>query len=368
MRTFGVEEEYLVVDPRTGIPLPVGDKIVELSREGGADHRFALTTEFQCEQVESVSQVCNSLDMVESSLLTGRSRADSLAQEFGARIVALGTSPMPVAPHVTPQKRYGEIAARFGLTSSEQLTCGYHVHVGIESDDEGVGVLDRIRPWLQVFLALSVNSPFWNGRETGYSSYRRAVWTRLPITGPTELFGPAEAYHRAVQSLVATEVILDEGMVYFDARLCRNHPTVEIRVADVCLDAEDAVLIAALARALVETAAREWAAGEAAPRVSVSVLQMAMWRASKSGLRGKLLDPHDWRPRKATEVVTALVDHVRQALDEAGDLPRVVESLERLLGHGTGAQFQHLTFAETGSHSAVVTEAIERTNTTGRLW
>ncbi|MDQ3155228.1 MAG: glutamate--cysteine ligase [Actinomycetota bacterium] len=368
MRTFGVEEEFLVVDPKTGSPLPIGDMIVASDQDHGADARFVLTTELQREQVESVTKVCDSLDQLDSSLLDGRRRADSLAQEFGARIVALGTSPMPVEPHITPLPRYREIGTRFGIISTEQLTCGFHVHVGVASDDEGVGALDRIRVWLPVLLALSANSPFWNGRETGYASYRRAIWTRLPITGPADLFGTAEEYHRTVRDLLASEVVLDAGMVYFDARLSHDHPTVEIRVADVCLDVEVALLIAALARALVETAVREWSDGKSAPAVPVPMVQLAMWRASRSGLQGELLDPHDWRPRKAIEVVTALLDHVRTALVDAGDLHRVVESIEHGLGHGTGAHFQRVNYAITGSHSAVVAMAVERTNMVGRLW
>ena len=368
MRTFGVEEEFLVVDSKTGNPLPIGDMIVASGREDGGDAQFVLTTELQREQVESVTQVCDSLALLDSSLLSGRRRADSLAREFGARIVALGTSPMPVEPHITPSPRYREIGTRFGITSTEQLTCGFHVHVGVGSDDEGVGVLDRIRVWLPVLLALSANSPFWNGRDTGYASYRRAIWTRLPITGPSDLFGSSEEYHRAVGKLLASEVILDAGMVYFDARLSHEHPTVEIRVADVCLDAEFALVIAALSRALVETAVREWTDGKSAPAVPASIVQLAMWRASRSGIQGDLLDPHDWRPRKAIQVITALLDHVRKALVDSGDLHRVVESIEHGLGHGTGAHFQRVSFGLTGSHREVVAMAVERTNMTDRLW
>lgn len=368
MRTFGVEEEFLVVHPQSGSPLPLGDMIVGAAGDDDADAVCVLTTELQREQVETVTQVCDSLDMLESSLLSGRRKADLFAQEFGARIVALGTSPLPVEPHLTPNPRYTEIAKRFGITTEEQLTCGFHVHVGIDSDDEGVAVIDRVRSWLPVLLAMSTNSPFWNGIDTGYASYRRAIWTRLPTSGPTSLFGSAEVYHRVVDTLLASDVILDEGMVYFDARLSRNNPTVELRVADVCLDAEVAMLIAALARALVETAAREWADGKAAPAVPTSILQLAMWRASRSGLHAELLDPHDWTPRKAIEVVTALIDHVRPALEESGDLHRVVEVLERLQCHGTGTHFQRVNYSVTGSHSTVVSQAIERTNMNGRLW
>ena len=130
------------------------------------------------------------------------------------------------------------------------------MHVGVASDAEGVAVLDRIGPWLAPLLALSANSPYWMGDDSGYASFRSQVWSRWPTAGPTRLFGTPEAYHAAVQGLVATGTILDQGMVYFDARLSARYPTVEIRVADVCLSADTATLLAALARGLVETAAR----------------------------------------------------------------------------------------------------------------
>lgn len=362
MRTFGVEEEFLVVNAGTGRPVPLGKQIVERQERHGSELQFSLTTELQGEQVEVVTRACDSFHLLEASLRKGRSHADSLASQFGARIVALGTSPVPVQPHITPTGRYEKIAGRFGITAREQLTCGYHVHVAVSSDEEGIGVLDRIRVWLPVLLALSVNSPFWNGQDSGYESYRRAVWTRLPLAGPTDQFGSAASYHRQVAAMIATNVLVDEGMAYFDARLCRNHPTVEIRVADVCADADAAVLIAILARALVETAARQWARSEPTPATSTPLLQLAMWRASKSGLQGELLDPRDSRPRKAAEVVSELFDHVSPVLAEFGDERRTIALLDWILPSGTGAQRQRECYSATGSHAAVVAEAIIRTH------
>ena len=135
-------------------------------------------------------------------------------------------------------------------------TPGCHVHVSISSPDEGVAVLDRIRPWLPVLLALSANSPFWQGRDSAYASFRYQAWTRWPSAGPTDAFGTVEVYRQTVQQMVRTGTLLDTGMVYFDARLSDHYPTIEIRISDVCLYADDAALIAALARALVETEAR----------------------------------------------------------------------------------------------------------------
>lgn len=141
--------------------------------------------------------------------------------------------------------------------------------------------------------------------------------------------------------------------------------SIEIRVADVSADTSVAVLIAALSRALVETAAQQWAAGERAPVASSTMVELATWRASKSGLQGELLDPKDWRPRKAAEVVAALFDHVRPVLAGYGDEQRANALLRCLLFEGTGAQRQRESFKTSGKYSAVVASAIARTHLIG---
>src|SRR6476661_1467462 len=168
-------------------------------------------------------------------------------------------------PEVALRGRLGGTWDRYELTARERLTCGCHVHVSVESDEEGVGVLDRIRVWLPSLLALSANSPFWNGQDSGYASYRSQAFARWPSWGPADRYGSAEAYHRLVRRMVLSSVILDPGMVYFDARLSQHYPTVEIRAADVCFTVEEAIVGAALCRGLVETAALEWAAGMPEP-------------------------------------------------------------------------------------------------------
>jgi YbdK family carboxylate-amine ligase len=137
---------------------------------------------------------------------------------------------------------------RFGRTAAEQLTCGCHVHVAVTSDDEAVAAVDRLQPWLPVLLALTVNSPFWDGLDSGYGSFRSQVWGRWPSAGPTGPFGSAAEYHRFTEELLRTETVLDRGMLYFDARPSHHHPTVEVRVADVCRDPRDTLLLAALTR------------------------------------------------------------------------------------------------------------------------
>ena len=179
----------------------------------------------------------------------------------------------------------------FGEISREAGTCGMHVHVGIASREEGIGIIDRMRPWLPLVLALSVNSPYAEGRDSGYASWRSQVWCRWPTAGATELFGDPATYDALVADLMAAGAASDPGMVYFEARLAADWPTVEVRVADVCTDPDDAVVIAGVVRAIAVTAAAEWEAGTAPRPWRSELLRAAAWRAGRYGLAGTLVHP-----------------------------------------------------------------------------
>jgi carboxylate-amine ligase len=347
VRSVGVEEELLLVEPGTGRPLAVAETALRTmdSSDGRQDGRHedageSLESELQRQQLETSTKPCFELSELGEELRRGRALAAEAAGRVGARVAALATFPVHVEPRLVRKGRYLQMAQAFGLTAYEQLTCGCHVHVSVSSPDEGVAVIDRIRPWLAVLLALSANSPFWQGRDSAYASFRYQAWMRWPTAGPTDAFGSAEAYRQAVQQMVSSGTLLDSGMVYFDARLSDHYPTVEIRVSDVCLYADDAVLIAALARALVATEARRWRAGSAIPAHRVEMLRLAAWRASRSSLDDVLLNPRSGLPEPAPAVVSTLLEHVRDALDEAGDTDTVTELLGAVLARGNGAAFQ----------------------------
>ncbi len=366
MRTVGVEEELLLVDAAAGTARSVAAEVLRVAesqrracgvvRAAESDEGGSLGPEFQNQQVEIDTPPEVDLAQVRIDLRLWRERVRVAAAETGSLVLASGTAPLPVTPERFDDTRYRWMDERYGLTASEQLSCGCHVHVGVESDEEAIGVLDRLRVWLPVLLALSANSPFWQGRDSGYQSYRAQVLTRWPTSGPTALLGSAAAYRRLVEQFIGTGVALDEGMVYFDARPSAQYPTVEVRIADVCLEIEDAVLIAALSRALVETAAREWACGVPAAPVPVSLLRLTTWHASRYGLAADLIDPREHRPRPARAVVDDLLDHVGPALRDAGDEDVVQRRLVELFAAGTGADRQRAALAAAGRLDRVVLE------------
>lgn len=361
-RTVGVEEEFLLVG-EDGHPVARAAEALEASGTSAQSGTGALESEFMEEQLETATHPRRELEDLATQVRAGRRRAQEAADRVGARVAALSTSPLPFEGTTVSRLRYLEARAAFGLTAREQLTSGCHVHVAVEDDTEGVAVLDRIGPWLATLLALSVNSPFWQGEDSGYASFRSQVWARWPTSGPARAFGTPAAYHDAVASLVATGTILDENMVYFDARLSSRYPTVEVRIADVCLDPDTATLLAALSRGLVETAAREAAGGMPAPELRPEILRTASWRAGRSGLAEDLVSPLTWRPAPAHDVVGQLVTHVRDALVDAGDLDAVTGLLGRLWSGGTGAARQRAWHADAGGDlRAVVERAVDATH------
>lgn len=317
------------------------------------DELGSLVAELKQQQVEANTSPHDTMESLQAELVSWRTKASSAAQHAGALLMASGTSPVPVVPLAVHSERYDEMTRQFGIMAREHLTCGCHVHVAVDSPEEAVGVLDRIRPWLPPLLALSANSPLWHGEDTDYASYRSQVMGRWPAAGPYDVYGSAAGYRDAVDRMIQTGVLLDEGMVYFDARSSAHHPTVELRVADVCLDVGDTVLVAALCRALVETCAREWADGVPPADVSTQLLRMATWQAARWGTRGDLLEPLTCKPATAREVVAALVDHVRPALLEAGDDRLVDNRVERLFALGNGAVRQRDVFTGSGLNAVV---------------
>jgi carboxylate-amine ligase len=347
-RTMGVEEELLLVEPGTGQALAVAGSALNADGRRAAggvpgDEQQpgqALDFELQQQQLETNTKVCDDLAELSREVRRGRELAATAAASAGALVAALATSPVAVEPELVRKGRYLMMARAFGITAYEQLTCGCHVHVGIDSPDEGVAVLDRIRPWLPVLLALSANSPFWQEQDSGYASFRYQAWIRWPTAGPTGTFGSAQAYQATVREMIGTGTLLDTGMVYFDARLSEHYPTIEIRIADVCLYADDAALIAALTRGLVETEARRWRADTRTPEHRIETLRLASWRASRSGLGDTLVSPLTGEPDSASAVANVLFEHVADALDDAGDTAAVRELLDALLARGNGAAFQ----------------------------
>jgi carboxylate-amine ligase len=358
-RTFGVEEEYLLVDALTGEAFPGADDVMAAAKRRGADAEHELLAS----QVEIGTPVHTTLDDVRASLHRLRQAIAEAAVEAGCRLAAMGTHPWAsIQPQaISEGARYGSLAEELQRLGTHLVICGCHVHVGVDDAEVALRAALRARPWLPVLLALSANSPFWEGADTGFASYRTTVFSRLPTAGPLGDFADRAEHAAVIADLIRTGVIKDQNMMWTDIRPSYRYSTVEVRVADVCTELHDAVLIAGLCRALISTCAAEVTAGAEPRRVRYELLRAATWRAARSGLAGALVDLQAMKTAPAPEVVASFVEHVRPALEEAGDFAEISELVARTLADGGGAARQRLASQQAGGLRHVVADAVQRT-------
>ena len=359
--TLGVEEEFVLLDPSTGAPVLAGPELVRML--GGEP---GVQQELMRFQVETATGVCTSLDEAGRELLRLRRLVAAAAAQLGCRLVASGVAPYgtPGLAAVTPQPRYRQLARRYAPVVADAGTCACHVHVGVPSRDLGVQVLARLRPWLAPLLAITANSPIAAGHDTGWASWRYALQSRWPTTTPPAAWPDAAAYDTAVRRLIACGAALDERSIYFLARLSPRYPTVEVRVADVCLDAGTAVLLAGLTRALVATALAEARRGAPAAAPPARQVAAALAAAARHGMAGTGADPVTGQPVGAAAHRARLLDHVYPALSDLGDAETVTGLLRRLEDRGTGADRQRALFTSGLSTPAVIT-ALARATLSG---
>jgi carboxylate-amine ligase len=356
-RTVGLEEELLVVDPTTrSVTSRAREVLAELRGE-----EDEVGQELFRHQLETRTDPSRDLDEVVGQLVERRRTAAEAAAKHDLAVAACAAVPLGIdEPEVSPDDRYRDMLGTYGAVARLATTCGMHVHVAIESAEEGVGCLDRIAPWLPVLLAMSGNSPFADGGDTGYASWRTQQWSTWPSAGPTERFGSVAGYRQVCDRMIASGAARDPAMLYFDARLSEGQPTLEVRILDTVTDPDDAGLLAALTRALVETAAEQWSAGAEPPAWRSEELRAARWRASRYGLGDRLLDPAGHELRPAREVVESLVELVGDRLSQAGDEDRVTTGVERVLA-ATGATRQRAAYERSGSVEGVVDDLLART-------
>ena len=356
VRKIGVEEELMLVDPHSGRLAPVSHRAVLLD-----GRRAEVEQELFLQQIETSTPPCLAAGDLDAGLRAGRRAVGEAAAAAGARAVAVPTAVLAeTGRHITPKPRYLRIQAAYGELADQALVSAMHLHVDVVDEEEGVRVIDAVRPWLPLLVALSANSPYWEGRDTGHVSWRSQLWGRWPSAGPAQPFGDVATYRAVSEQIVGWGAGLDRAMLYYDVRLSELYPTVEIRVADVTTEVEDVVLVAVLARALVATAAAAAEAGEA-PTWRADLLRPAGYRAAHTGLADRLVHPRDAVLVPAREVFAATVEWVRPALEEAGDLGLVIDGFERLVARGTGATRQRAVFEATGDLGRVVDDLARRT-------
>ena len=271
------------------------------------------------------------------------------AERAGARLVAVGARPA-AGPHarIVDKPRYHRMRERFGDLSPGAGINGMHVHVSVPDPETGVQVLNHLRPWLPIFQAATANSPLFDGRDTGYASWRSMLWDAGPPSARRRTWSPTSSTRRWSPTWSpAARCSTRECSTGTPG--CPQLPTVEIRMGDVCPTLDDAMLLAALARALVATILQDVRAGRPAPDVPHPLLMAAHWRAAHDGLEGLTSTWRPGRPRPAWRLMRQLFDYVRPELDRHGDLETATVLMGRLRSHGTGAARQRAVLAQRGA-------------------
>jgi carboxylate-amine ligase len=340
---IGVEEEFHVLEVESGLLVPRADSVLRRLP------RHDFTTELHQSTVESNSGVHTSLHALHDDLARTRRRLDAAASSLGLAVVAAGTAPLApgASAHPTADARYRHMVEEYGKVADEQLICGAQVHVDVPDRDLAVRVMCAVSPWLPVLLALSASSPFWQGSDTGYASWRTLLWQRWPTAGPVGCFASAAEYDAAVRDLIRAGIISDAGMIYYDVRPSAHLPTLELRICDACPRVETVVLIAGLVRALVtEARGRLRTARARACDGRHEWLRGAAWRAARSGLEGTLVDPETHREAPAPRVVRKLLTRMRPAIEAHGDWQAVSALTEAILADGSAAHRMRRTAQE----------------------
>lgn len=362
--TIGVEEEYQIIDPQTRELCGKAEQIINYVRDSlESDEQDIIQPEMYRSQVEIATVVCQSLSQVRQELTRCRQEVIDAAEKAGKAIAAAGTHPFSDwrEQQLTPKSRYQDLEAEFKQLIRELIIFGNHVHIGLSDRAIGLQVIDRVRIWLPVLLALSANSPFWLGQQTDYASFRTQMWTRLPMTGLPEPFENEQEYQTLVDDLVSVGAIRDASNIYWDIRLSDKFPTIEFRATDICMTVEEAVTITGLVRALVWTAYQEVIDDAPFNRVRSEIMQAAHWCAARYGLTGKLIDVENKVQLASKELIAKFLNYLRPALEEFGDWETISASVQQILEQGNGAQRQLAIYQQNQDLNQVVDYIVQQT-------
>jgi glutamate---cysteine ligase / carboxylate-amine ligase len=351
--TVGVEEEYLVVDANDGALVPRGHELLEAARRELGEQ---VESELNLCQIEIGTPVCRTLDEVSTSLDQLRSGLARAGRPLALAIAAVGTHPFSswVDQAIAPAERYRRLERDYQLLAREQVICGCHVHVGIEDPDLVIEAMNRVRPWLPVLLALSANSPYWEGNDTGYASYRTEVWRRWPTCVMPPVLRDRSHFDALIAAMRDIGAVPDQTFLYWYARPSAHYPTLEFRICDVCTSVEHVTGLAGLIRALAWTAAEHAANGLPAVWHHKDLLEAATWRAARYGVEDQLVSPQQLRLAPAEVVVGELLAHVESGLDRHGDGDRVHRAIGSILSEGNGAILQRREYAHSQDLCSVV--------------
>jgi glutamate---cysteine ligase / carboxylate-amine ligase len=358
--TLGIEEEYQTVDPETrDLRSHIHAEIIE---KGKLILQERVKAEMHQSVVEVGTSVCGNITEAKDELKKLRRDMIRLSRENGLRLASAATHPFADwrMQEVTPDERYKNIVEDLQLVARANLIFGLHVHVGVEDRETAIHLMNHARYFVPHLLALSSNSPFWLGMDTGLKSYRCKVFDKFPRTNMPDYFPSWGEYDSYVKLLVKTNCIDNAKKIWWDIRPHPFFNTLEFRVCDIPMRVEETIALAALIQATVAKLYRLYSANTGFRLYRRSLLMENKWRAARYGLDGKLVDFGKQTEVPERELIEEYLEFVDDVVDELGSR-KEVEYIREIMRMGTGADRQLKVFRKTGDMKAVVDYIIEET-------
>jgi len=357
--TLGIEEEYQIVHPETRELTSHEQKLVEIANRELGDKAKA---EMHQAVIEVASDICEDIHEAKEQLFTLRKVVSDSAKSLGLRIAAAGTHPFSAWQKqlLTPNPRYDEIINELQDAARSNLIFGLHVHVGIPDRSMALHLTNSIRYFLPHIFALSTNSPFWEGRNTGFKSFRTKIFDKFPRTGIPDYFDSIAEYDNYINLLIKTNCIDNAKKIWWDVRAHPFFPTIEIRICDIPLTAQETIALTALIQAVVAKLHKLRSANLNFMNYKRALINENKWRASRYGINGKMIDFGQSMQVDTKELIYQLLDFVDDVLDDL-DSREEIAYIHNILEMGTGAERQLKVYEETGSLEKVVDFIIEET-------
>ena len=357
--TLGIEEEFAIIDPETR---ELRSHIHEILEGGKILLKEQIKPEMHQSVVELGTEVCDSIGCARTHVTELRSRLAELAGRSGLKVASVGTHPFSHwrHQHITRGERYEQIIEDMQLLARANLIFGLHVHVGVPDRESAIHVMNQARYFLPHIYALSVNSPFWVGENTGLKGYRLKVFERFPRTGIPDSFESLSEYDDYCKLLVKTGCIDNAKKIWWDIRLHPFFDTLEVRVCDAQTRVDDTLAIAGLIQAVIVKLFKLLRKNTTFRIYRRRLLDENRWRAARYGIDGKLIDFGREAEVEERSLLNELLEFVASEADELGT-HREMAHIERIMREGTGADRQLAAYARTHDMKAVVDQIVAET-------
>jgi glutamate---cysteine ligase / carboxylate-amine ligase len=358
--TLGIEEEFQIIDP---VSRELRSHIEEILDQGRMVLKENVKAELHQSVVEVGTDICEDVQCVRRNVTALRTDLARLARKAGLSIAAAGTHPFShwIDQKISKGDRYQGVINDLQQVARANLIFGLHVHVGMPDRETGIQLMNTARYFLPHIFALSTNSPFWVGRDTGFKSYRLQIFQRFPRTGIPDAFDSVNEHDDYVNLLVKTGCIDNAKKIWWDIRLHPHFHTLEFRICDIPMRVDETICLAAVMQAVIAKLHRLHARNMGYRIYRSRLLAENRWRASRYGIGGKMIDFGKQAEVETRSLIGELLEFVDDVADDLGSREEL-DYVHEILRLGTGADRQLEVYNRTKDLKAVVDYIISETH------